>query len=152
MLSEFALDFERYHQPSEASGSEGQDGLAGKAAGGRLAGRTKNWHFLRRRLRSCGLASGARGTTSCATFGLGCALGDSLTVELSALDRAVLVRIQVPQPASFRWRAQRAYESCCPRESGDPCSCVFRGLSPFSLLTKCGQLGNWLTVLVQMIS
>ena len=26
-------------------------------------------------------------------------LGDSLTVELSALDRAVLVRIQVPQPA-----------------------------------------------------
>ena len=25
-------------------------------------------------------------------------LGDSLTVELSALDRAVLVRIQVPQP------------------------------------------------------
>jgi hypothetical protein len=28
-------------------------------------------------------------------------LGDSLTVELSALDRAVLVRIQVPQPAHF---------------------------------------------------
>ena len=29
-----------------------------------------------------------------------CVLGDSLTVELSALTRAVLVRIQVPQPAT----------------------------------------------------
>ncbi len=27
-------------------------------------------------------------------------MGDSLTVELSALDRAVLVRIQVPQPSN----------------------------------------------------
>jgi hypothetical protein len=33
-----------------------------------------------------------------------CRLGDSLTVELSALDRAVLVRIQVPQPSRSRGR------------------------------------------------
>ena len=33
-------------------------------------------------------------------------VGDSLTVELSALDRAVLVRIQVPQPnLAFRRNA-----------------------------------------------
>ena len=34
-------------------------------------------------------------------------LGDSLTVELSALDRAVLVRIQVPQPENRRSRCLR---------------------------------------------
>jgi hypothetical protein len=38
-------------------------------------------------------------------------LGDSLTVELSALDRAVLVRIQVPQPTMLQGEKSIAAEA-----------------------------------------
>ncbi len=45
-------------------------------------------------------------------------LGDSLTVELSALDRAVLVRIQVPQPGDEPHAAASATFSCLLSQIG----------------------------------